>query len=326
MEDLRGRPRRILVDGRQLGPRPALPEGVHESEPARVREEEHRPEVGRRPRENRPGGGRPDRPLKVGDVGQRREVASLPAEAHIVREGDGLAFDQRLARDALVAPAGRGAEEALQVDEAVLEHVHELVGEGVSPELRGEPVREDHPLRDGIVVGGRLLGEEVGQEPRQVEIGGDETPGDERPALGVQPRRGVLPRSSPTTKRRRSSRLWMTSGGGPPVDGRPRSVASSRKSRAGLRPELLRDHGLRRRRAMRPRRAPRRRRAAGSTEAAGRFGGAGPRAPVTGFRPERAEARRRARPPRDPAGGWPRRSRRPRAARRRRGASRSARR
>ncbi len=194
MEDLRGRPGRILVDGRQLGPRPALPESVHESKAARVGEEEHRPEVGRCPGENRPRGGRQDRPLEVGDVGERGEVAPLPAEARVMGERDGLALDQRLARDAFVASPGGGAEESLQVDEAVLEDVHELVGEGVSPELGGEPVREDHPLRDGIVVGGRLLGEEVRQEPRQVEIGGDEAPGGERPALGVQPRDGVLAR------------------------------------------------------------------------------------------------------------------------------------
>ncbi len=37
----------------------------------------------------------------------------------------------------------------------------QLVAERVRAELGGEPVREDHALGDRVVVGGRLLGEEV---------------------------------------------------------------------------------------------------------------------------------------------------------------------
>ena len=150
-----------------------------------------------------------------------------------MREGDGLALDQGLAGDALVAPAGRGGEEPLEVDEAVLERVNQLVGEGVAPQLGGQPVREDHPLRPGIVVGGRLLGEEIRQEAGQVEVGGDEPPGDERPALGVQARGGVLPCELADDEPAALARaLWMTSGGGLPGGGRPRSAASSQETRA----------------------------------------------------------------------------------------------
>ena len=232
VEDLRGGPGRILIERRQLRPRVALPEGVDEADARGVRKREHGPDVGGRARDDRAADRRPDGALEIGDVRQRGEVAALPAEAQVVREGDGLAFDQRVAGGALVASSGRGAQEPIEVDEPVLEHVDELVGQGVAPQLGRQPVREHHPLRAGIVVRGGLLREEIRQEDGQVEVGGNEAPGDEGAPLGVETRGRVLPRlNSATTNRRRSSVLWITSGGGPPGGGSPRRAARSPRRR-----------------------------------------------------------------------------------------------
>jgi hypothetical protein len=70
-----------------------------------------------------------------------------------VRQRDRLALDERLSGEGLVAVVGRSGEKPIEIDQPVLECVHELVGERVAPELGGEPVRQDHSFGPRIVVG-----------------------------------------------------------------------------------------------------------------------------------------------------------------------------
>ena len=239
----------------------------------------------------------------------------------IERQRDGLALDQRLAGDALVAPAGRGARGSDRDRLAVLEHVHQLVGEGVALLSSGvEPVGEDHPLRDGIVVGGGLLGEEVGEEPGEVEVGGT-SPQATSARRSASSRAGEYFRgSSPTTNRRRSSRLWMTSAGratGRREPAERRQLPEEPRQPPPAAPASTRACAER---ATRPREL----RAGGGAAGSARRTAGPRRRPAGGrsrVRPEPGRGRRRARPPRGPAGGWRRRSRRPRAGRTRRGAT-----
>src|SRR5262249_26975411 len=131
---------------------------------------------------------------EVRDTRQGREVPSLTVEIEVVGQRDRLAFHQRLTGHALVAPSGGGREESLEIHAAVLEDVDELVRERVPSELGRQPVRENHPCGRRIVVGRRLLSQEVGQEAREVEVGGYEAPGRESALLRVESRRGILPR------------------------------------------------------------------------------------------------------------------------------------
>ena len=65
-------------------------------------------------------------------------------------EGDRLALDERLAgkSPSSLCP-GAARQEALEVDEPILERVDQLVGERVAAQLGCEPVGEHHPLPTG---------------------------------------------------------------------------------------------------------------------------------------------------------------------------------
>jgi hypothetical protein len=79
-------------------------------------------------------------------VGRGRcPVAGAPGRGERHR----LALDDGLASERLVALARRGGEEAVEVDLAVLEEVHQLMGERLPLLVAQEPVRQDHHLAHG---------------------------------------------------------------------------------------------------------------------------------------------------------------------------------
>src|SRR5262249_57008503 len=103
VEDLRRGARGIGVEPRQLGPAVPSPELMDEAEALGVGERQELPEEPRGPAEHRPGRGGQDRPLDGHDVRELAEVAGLAVERPVEGERDGLALDQGLAGERLIA-------------------------------------------------------------------------------------------------------------------------------------------------------------------------------------------------------------------------------
>ena len=120
-------------------------------------------------------------------------MLALAPERPVEREGDGFALDQGLAGEGLVAAPGGDGEEAVEVHLAVLEEMHQLVGQRLALLVARQPVRQDHDLGHRVVVRGGLLEDQLGEEGREVEVGRDEAPRDHRAPLGVEASGRELP-------------------------------------------------------------------------------------------------------------------------------------
>lgn len=85
-------------------------------------------------REDRAGVGGHDRALDRADAGDPGEILALASQHQVEAQGDGLALDERLTREGLVAlPRGR-CQEPVELDLTVLQRVDQLgIKYGASP-------------------------------------------------------------------------------------------------------------------------------------------------------------------------------------------------